>query len=125
MDGILTYMIKPPSPTKSGSILLWANKLIAYLMGERLVSGQGILVKRTPYGTTLSVTAGGSAAFTGVYYFKAIKYALDMSGAKAYWYHDSSDNTAHWSDGPMATTMPDNQYWRETATCGAVVYILC
>jgi hypothetical protein len=68
---------------------------------------------------------GRGQRFTGVYFFKGQKYTLNMASAKAYWYHDASDNTANWSDGPMATTMPDNQYWRETATCGAVVYILC
>ena len=93
-------------------------------MGERLVSGQGILVKRTPYGITLSTTPG-AAPFTGVYWFRGVQYTLDLAEQKAYWYHDASNNTSHWSDGPMPTTMPDAQFWRETATCGAVVFILC
>ena len=84
-------------------------------------------VEDTFVGTgTATTVAGGAVAtsFTGVYWFKSKAYAL--SGAqKAYWYHDVTSNSGVWTDGPIVDPMPRNQFWRVTAQCNAVEYIMC
>ena len=66
---------------------------------------------------------GGS--FSGVYWFKGKRYALDMRSAKAYWYHNEATSSGDWSDGPLPEPMPDMMYWRTTSECGPVEYIMC
>ena len=73
---------------------------------------------------TVAMEGEGAAAFTGVYWFYGKKYELGK-GSKAFWYHDASNNTSHWSHGPMPDPMHDNQFWRETNKCGPVEYIRC
>ena len=115
-----------PQPSRGSNILGWAASLCAYLRSERLLSGSGILIKRTPSGITLSATSATpvSSSFTGVYWFKGKRYALSGT-AKAYWYHNESTGSGVWSDGPFPDPMPDMMYWRTTAECNAVEYIMC
>lgn len=115
-----------PQPSRGSNILGWAASLCAYLRSERLLSGSGILIKRTPSGITLSTQpgSGGGATFTGVYWFKGKRYTLGGT-AKAYWYHNEATSSGAWSDGPMPSPMPDMMYWRTTAECNAVEYIMC
>ena len=115
-----------PIPSKHGPILLWAASLCRYLRSERLTGGTGILIKRTSAGITLSTVPGSasSSSFSGVYWFKGKRYALSGT-AKAYWYHNEATSSGAWSDGPMPSPMPDMMYWRETATCASVEYVMC
>lgn len=104
---------------------------IPYQILDANLSGAGFL--RINSGGTLtsdsiaeevSEAVASVTSFSGSYYFKGKKYTL--SGAQqAFWYHDESDNTAHWSVGPMPIEMPNSQYWRTTASCRSIEYILC
>lgn len=115
-----------PQPQNGSRILYWATALTQYLRSQRLLSGSGILVKQTAAGITLSTTPGsGGSAFTGVYWFKGKRYELNINNAKLYWYHNEQSSTGAWSDGPMPSPMPDMMYWRTTAECNAVEYIMC
>jgi hypothetical protein len=67
-------------------------------------------------------TSGGG--FTGVYRFKGKRYALTGT-AKAYWYHNEATGAGAWSDDPFPDPMPEMMFWRETATCASVEYVMC
>jgi hypothetical protein len=113
-----------PQPSRGSNILGWAASLCAYLRSERLLSGSGILVKRTPSGITLSTQPGSGGSFSGVYYFRGKAYQLTET-AKEYWYHDIPTGAGVWSDDPMPDPMPPTQRWRKTSTCAEIEYIEC
>ena len=64
------------------------------------------------------------SSFSGVYWFKGAGPYMLSSTSKAYWLHSTKTGGA-WSDGPMPSPMPSDEFWRETATCNPVEYILC
>lgn len=86
--------------------------------GDILVNMGGRAVWDTPD------IGASSGSFTGIYWFKGKRYELGGT-AKAYWYHNEASGSGAWSDGPMPDMFPDKQYWRITAECDRVEYILC
>lgn len=96
--------------------------LVSILLNNIMIDGRPAEITRK--GINLK-SAAKSEEFTGVYFFNSVKYTLSLANRKAYWYHDASDNTSHWSDGPMFNKWDNNLYWRKTDECRAVEYILC
>lgn len=104
------------------------EKIPTEFLYANIAGGSGYIKVNDGGGLTTAsleeVVRESTTQFSGIYWFRGKKYELSGT-AKEYWYHDATDNSSNWSDGPMPDEMPDSQFWRVTAACKEYEWIEC
>jgi hypothetical protein len=111
-------------PARGGDILTAFKRLMESVRRERLVAGDGILVKQTPTGKTVSAIPRGGMVFSGIAYIAGNKTTgLNSDGTKA-WVRCFIDTaTAEENAGPPPNPFPINEEWYEKAKTAGDIHI--
>ena len=99
----------PIQPEKGQNILQWAKRFSAWARSLQVLAGQGVLVKQSSVGTTISIQGG----FTGIVYLAGTKIDMRTLEQKDWIKVNVSAGTAVYADGPAPNPFPSNEEWYE------------